>query len=112
MNNKPIGKITSAGSPGLSISIWGSQTEGMFNLKIERSYKDKSGEWKRTEYLSPADLSGLAQLVPKTLNFVDDLKDKARAAKRESQQYQEKSEPAPQQPAANLSHYDDDDIPF
>lgn len=43
---------------GIQLSIWGNETpKGNFkSVTIDKSYKDKDGEWKRTKSFKPTDL--------------------------------------------------------
>lgn len=73
MNNKPIKKI-SAGN--IQASIWKNQTQingavkDFFSVSLERSYKDKQGNWKNTSSLNEADIPKAQLLLSEAYRFL------------------------------------------
>jgi hypothetical protein len=117
VSNKPIATIRSCAAPGVSCSIWGGTTEGHFNLKFQKSYKDKSGQWKNTDYLSPADAAGIPHLLPQVFAYCDRIKGQSKKteigklSEDENKKIEERFN-LPPKDEEQPPPFDDDDIPF
>lgn len=69
--SRPI-KTYSSGNARLS--IWKNEQYGTYSFSLQKSYKDKSGEWKNTNYFSATDLLNVIALCWKVvLNNVKEL---------------------------------------
>ena len=57
---------------GIQLSIWSNETpKGNFqSITIDKSYKDKDGEWKRTKSFKPNDLVKLQLGIAKVLEYL------------------------------------------
>lgn len=68
--SRPV-KTYSSGNARLS--IWKNDQYGTFSFSLQKSYKDKSGEWKNTNYFSITDLMNVISLCWKVvLNGIKD----------------------------------------
>lgn len=57
---------------GIQFSIWSNDTgKGVFqSITIDKSYKDKDGEWKRTKSFKPSDLVKVQLGLSKVLEYL------------------------------------------
>ena len=57
---------------GIQLAIWSNETpKGNFqSITIDKSYKDKDGEWKRTKSFKPADLVKLQLGINKVIEYL------------------------------------------
>ena len=57
---------------GIQLAVWSNETpKGNFqSITIDKSYKDKDGEWKRTKSFKPSDLVKLQLGIGKVLEYL------------------------------------------
>ena len=57
---------------GIQIAVWQNETKKgpMNSITIDKSYKDASGEWKRTKNFKDSDLPKIALGINKVLEFL------------------------------------------
>ena len=72
--NAPVKELRAG---GIKASVWKNEqvneegrTVVQHSVKIQRSYRDKNGEWKQSEYFYPADLPKLVLVAQKAFEFV------------------------------------------
>ena len=72
-SNKPVKEYRSG---GVKASIWRNdvqqdgRTSTQYSVRIQKTYRDKSGNWKTSEYYYPEDLSRLALVANKAFEFI------------------------------------------
>jgi hypothetical protein len=84
--NRPIANVNLF---PLSAAIWANKTEKgvLYNVTLERSYKDDAGKWQSTSNLNANDML----LVAKLANLVDTKVRELRASDRQSDQADEEA---------------------
>lgn len=105
MSNAPIKKFSLFGS-GVELAVWANDKGGV-SITMQKRYKDKTGEWKETKYLNPADVAVLSALAAECGAYLQNV---GRAVSPETSGAQRELVSA--LPANAQQAPDDDDIPF
>jgi len=62
-------------SSGVEVSVWkneGKEGSVFFTVSLQRSYKDKEGNWQSTASLRKSDLLVASHLLEKAYDFIDE----------------------------------------
>ena len=81
MGNGPIERIKSY---PIEVAIWQHEGENgpYFTTSVQRSYKNKQGEWQQTTSFRRQDLLVLSHLLGKAYDTIEELEDAARSRQR------------------------------
>lgn len=113
--SKPILTVTSKAARGMQVAIWEQTSPNGLNysLKVSKSYKNTSGDWKTTEYFNLGDAAGLSYLLQLALIKCEKFAQKPNKEVAEMRTEQMNNEyQTEQSQSAPTTDYSDDDIPF
>ncbi|MGE3777851.1 MAG: hypothetical protein AB7F89_11740 [Pirellulaceae bacterium] len=79
--SRPVASFS--GSGGLNVAVWKQKSESgydHYSVRLERSYKDESGNYKSTLYLREGDLLRAQKLLGQADDWIEQDRAKQRAA--------------------------------
>ncbi|MFO0943699.1 MAG: hypothetical protein U0930_23430 [Pirellulales bacterium] len=88
-NSKTRPIVNFQGSGGLSVAVWKHKTDAGFDnysVRIERNYKDDSGNFKSTQYLRDQDILRAERLLARADEWIEQDKAKTRGTAERPQQ--------------------------
>ena len=71
-SGRPAAKFSGTG--GINVAVWKHKNESgydNYSVRIERSYKDKNGDYQSTEYLRDSDLLRTQKLLEQADNWIE-----------------------------------------